>query len=136
MVTRKLIFRLAEDSEGETLKNLCNLVGYNIPGDWSRVHPYWIVAESNGLILGAIQVCPGLPVGRLEFLAVEPEVSSHLRGRLVRGLVLHGSATLKRMGADGAAGSVPFEMKSYKRVLKKRGAVMIMSGNTFMKRLS
>jgi len=65
-------------------------------------------------------------------LHVEPEIRNGLRRIAVSMLLISGVETLKGNGAQIVSGIVPFEMKSYKRFLKKRGAVTAVTGNLMM----
>lgn len=130
--------RVAKNSDGERISELVRQAGFDIPNldlDWTQIEPYWLVAEHEGSVIGCIQTCPGRPIGRLEMLAIDPEVTGHLKGETVRELLVSGLTTLRLSGAQLACGMVPFDMKSYKRVLKKRGAVIIADGNMLAKRL-
>lgn len=136
--TRGVSLRGATDADGPTIGNLVALNNYNIsdqPIDWTRVYPYWVVAEYDGEIVAALQVCMGKPIGRLEMLTIDPELSPQLRGGVFKDIVHYGMHVLKRGGAQFASFMVPFELKSYSRVLKKRGCVKLFQGNTMIRRL-
>ena len=66
-------------------------------------------------------------------LSVDPELSHIQRAKTTKLLVESGLLSLKRFGAQVAMWSVPFELKSYKKILKKRGAVVTSSGNQMAK---
>ena len=130
--------RIAQNEDGENIAALLKSVGWHVEGieiDWSDIYPYWLVAEQDGVFIGCIQVLMSKPVGRLEFLAVRQDLSHPLQALTVRALILGGSATLKMHGSTLVAGTVPHELKSYKRVLKNRGAVVIGTGSVVLKRL-
>ena len=55
---------------------------------------------------------------------------------MVNMLLLTGSKMLKEYGAQAASGLIPFEMKWYKRWLKRNhGTVTLTSGNLVLHRL-
>lgn len=128
--------RLASNSDGATIHRLVTDSGFAVEDiDWSVVYPYWLVAEQNGDVVGCIQVCIGVPIGRLEMLSVRADLSHMLRAAIVKSLLLAGAATLKKAGAQMVSGMIPFEMKSYKRLLQRRGCVSIGVGNMMARRL-
>lgn len=117
--------RLARDDEGNRVRELAESVGFKADLDWDRVYPYWLVAIEFGEIVGTIQVCPGLPVGRLEVLAIDPSLRERHRKLLVRHLLVAGLHTLKALGAGAAIGAIPDEMGDYLEWLEGKGAVVI-----------
>jgi hypothetical protein len=129
--------RLGKNGEGQRIKELLLADGVvGIEGlDWSRIEPYWLVADLDGEVVGCLQVCLGLPMGRLELLATDKEMPHRMRATVVRELLLQGVATLTRLGAGMATGMVSFDQKAYKKMLRRRGAVVIFSGNTYAKLL-
>lgn len=134
----KVTIRMALNEDGPVVGALVEqlLDGVDLGDvDWSKVNPNWLVAVWEDRIVGCIQVVLGHPFGCLEFMAVEPGLPSRVKTMAVKGLVYTGASTLVYAGCQFAAGMVPFEMKSYLKVLKKRGAVPAFKGQTFLKRL-
>ena len=86
-------------------------------------------------MIGAIQIILARPIGWLEMLCLQPDLSHRDQAMAVKALVERGLLALTAFGAQVAMGSVPFELKGYKRILKRRGAVVTSSGNVFAKRL-
>ena len=128
--------RIAQNSDGPRIGELARHSGFTVNGlDWSEVHPFWLVAEREGKVVGAINLILSRPIGWLEILSLDPGLSDKDRARAVKALVLAGKAALKRFGAQMAMGSVPHELKAYKKALKKRGAVVCSSGNVMASRL-
>ena len=128
--------RLAQNSDGETIQALVQHAGFAIDGiDWSDVYPYWLVAENGAGVVGCIQVLPAKPIGHLEMLSTRLD-NPREKARVVKRLVFSGMAALKTSGAQIAMGTVPFKLKSYKRVLENRGAVVVSRGNIMAKRLT
>ena len=85
--------------------------------------------------MGCLQLCPGKPVGRMELLSVDQGLGPRQRAEIVKGLVYDGMAALKVSGAQAVACLINFEAKSFKRILKKRGAVVLTSGNLLIRRV-
>jgi len=133
-----IAIRLAQNDDGRVLGNLVSRNGFYFEDfdiDWSRIYPYWLVAEVNGMIVGALQVCPGAPLGRLELLCTEPRLRKRQKAKVVRGLVDAGQATLLAAGSQLASGVIPHKMKSYKEIAKSRGWRTLSTGNLMAKKL-
>ena len=123
--------RLALNEEGERIGEL---IGLDL--DWSEVYPYWLVYEKDNRILGCLNVALSKPIGILDQLKIDPDVGPHTRGRIVRALILQGIATLKADDTHVCVSMIPFELKAYKKLLKKHfGAEVIGQGNIVMTRL-
>lgn len=134
---RDVKIRLALDEEGPRVAELAAEVGFKFSDwdiDWSHIHPHWLVAEYLGELLGCLQVCYGRPVGRLEIMGIDARLGNPTRALVVKQLLLSGCQILKDYGAHAASGVVPFKLGWYKRFLKRRGAVVISSGNLFLYR--
>ena len=130
--------RCALNAEGERVRELVVQGGYNVAGldfDWSDIEPYWLVATVNGEIMGCLQMCPGKPVGRIELLSVHKDMGPRKRASIVQGLVYDAMAALKVSGSQAVACLINLESKSFKRILKKRGAVVLASGNLLIRRI-
>ena len=128
--------RLATNADGPAIGNLVEAGGFRVDGiDWTEVEPYWLVAENGVGIVGCLQVLPGKPIGRLEFLVVDDSLRHRERATIARDLGIQGYATLRLAGSQAASNMVPFNNKGFKRILKRRGARVMSSGNMFIKRL-
>ncbi len=129
-MTQDIKIRLATNDEGPIIKGFVAATGFKEDYlDWSQIFPFWLVAIVEDEIVGCLQVCPSRPIGRLEFLYTVPELSHKMRGLVVWQLVVTGRETLKLEGAQLVSAMIPFELKSYKRLLKRRGATTALSGN-------
>ncbi|MGI9297621.1 MAG: hypothetical protein ACR2QC_06965 [Gammaproteobacteria bacterium] len=127
--------RLAEDSDGPRIRQLIAQTQADIEGlDWSEIRPYWIVVDREGEPVGCLNVALSKPVGRLDFLAIDPGLGPHARGRVVRALILQGLSALRRAGCSASISQVPFELKTYKKLLKKHfGAMVVGQGNMVLR---
>lgn len=126
--------RLAQNDDGPHIGQLARHSGFTVDMDWSEVYPFWLVAEDEKII-GALQIILAKPIGWLEMLVLNPDLTQTTRARVVRRLASAGMIALKRFGSQVVMFSIPYEEKSYKRALKKRGAVVTSSGNVMCKRL-
>lgn len=128
------MIRLGTNADGPRIGELVAEGGFDVIGlDWTLIEPYWLVADAGEEIVGCLQVLPGRPVGRLELLAADDSLTHRERTIVIKALIEQGMATLKLAGVQLATGMIPFEHKAYKRLLKKRGAVVIASGNMLAK---
>lgn len=128
--------RLAADADGPRIGELARASGFAVEGiDWSHVWPFWLAAELDGRVIGAIQIILTKPIGWLEMLSVDPELDTRGKALAVKALVSFGAMSLKHFGAQMAMGTVPAELTRYIRVLEKRGVVDTGSGQMMAKRL-
>ena len=69
--------RLAIDDDSPSLVELAKAAGYFDDEwmDWSKVFPYWIVAEREGEILGAIQFFLSMPTCHMDHLLIAAGLS-------------------------------------------------------------
>ncbi len=133
----KPTIRVSEDGDGERIHELLRGMGFTIDGlDWASVANYWLVAETEGRIVGCVQFIAGKPVAWAELLAYDPALGHVMRAKVVKALVENVIGAAGMFGATAVMGSVPFELKSYKKIIKRRGGVMVASGNLFAKRLT
>lgn len=130
-----LQLRLARNEDGEIIRDLVVSAGFYVPKavPWDDIFPNWLVVEYEEEIVGCIQVAMSKPTGYLEYLSVKPGVTTKIKALAVRDLVVAGSGVLMRGGASMVGGMVPFELRSYKNLLKKHGCVICSSGNFMLK---
>ena len=132
----KPALRIAENADGKQIGELAWAAGFTVEGvNWEDVYPYWLVAELHGGIVGAIQVLPGKPVGRLEMLCVDKSLRKRDRGAVVMALLYQALAVLELHGSQLASGFLPTEMQSYARVIAKRGAWSVGYGELLLARV-
>lgn len=131
--------RLAEDTDAEAVQDLAEREsGFYFEGwdiDWSKIHPYWVVAEVDGVIVGAIQALPGFPVGRIELLSVDSRLGQIQRGAVVKKITDFAQAVIYSQGSQGVMSMIPFELKSYKKVTENRRWVSIAQGDMILRRI-
>lgn len=125
--------RIASDDDGPTIGALAWDNGFRLKGvTWDKVYPYWLVAELNGDIVGAVQISHGMPVARVETLCMSDKLSHRERAICARQILMAAMITLRSGGAQAITSLVPFKMKSYKRLIKRRGGKVVDSGNMIM----
>jgi N-acetylglutamate synthase-like GNAT family acetyltransferase len=133
MMRPEVKVRLAVDAECERIQKLVHEAGFTVGSlEWSRIYPHWLVAEIHGNVVGCVQLCLGLPIARAEMLGTEQGLAHRDKAVISRELLLACVAAARQYGATALSGLVAFENKSFKRLLKRRGAFAIASGNLFV----
>lgn len=134
---REVHVRFARDGEGMAIAQMVHCSHEAVPNvPWTKVYPSWIVAEKDGEVVGCVQVCYGVPIGRLEFLSFVPNLPYRTRALAVKALLDLGKLTLKKTGAVSVAGTVAFGQPGFKEILKRLGCVVGTSGNVFVQEIA
>ncbi len=116
--------RLASDEDGPRIGELAVSNGFGVfedgvwEMDWSQVAPSWLVAEEDGKIIGAIQVLIARPIGRIEMLFMDTELSLRGKHRVVKLILDAGLTILRQNGVYAVMTSVPSNLERYRDVLK------------------
>ena len=128
---------LAGNGDGAEVQALVLAAGFEVPGlSWGNIYPHWLVAKIGDDIVGCMEVLLGRPIGRLEHLAVDQDLDKRVRVAVLRSLIVQGMMALRKYGADLTSSMIPFEDKEWKKVLRKRGAAVMTSGNMMVRRLN
>lgn len=96
--------------------------------------PYWLVYCAPNPV-GCINVNPGMPVGRLEWLTVIKELPKRTYACAIRDLCYAGMSVLKQGGSQMVAGYVNDEDLSWKRIIEKRGLIPTEHGTLYIRGL-
>lgn len=129
--------RWAFDHEGLVIQSilldqnvaLANQVNWLLP-----LGPYWLLYCDPDPV-GCINVNPGTPVGRMEWLTVKKSVPKRKYACAIRDLCYAGMATLKQGGSQFVAGHVADYDMSWKKVIGKRGLQVVEHGTLYMGKL-
>lgn len=128
--------RLARDDEGHIVERLVSEIWFvDMDLDFSKVFPYWLLAEISGVPVGAINVRHSLPLWSVEMLSIDSSLSKRHRGAVVIMLINSANALAKGSGADGITGVIPDDMPGYKRVAERREYQEIAHGSLMLGRL-
>lgn len=96
--------------------------------------PYWLLyCDPNPV--GCINVNPGMPVGRMEWLTVMKTVPKRQYACAIRDLCYAGMSILKSQGSQFVAGYVADHQGSWKRVIEKRHLQPVEHGTLYMGKL-
>ena len=129
--------RVAKDEDIPRFKELMSGTGYEwlTELDWDGMQT-WMVVEDDGVVEGFIQIFMGKPTAHLEHLVMREDLHHVKKAKLFKILFLTAMAALRNSGAQMVIGTVPFELKGYKKMLKKRGGFVALSGNMIATRLT
>ena len=93
--------------------------------------PYWLL-YCDPDPMGCINVNPGMPVGRLEWLTVLKELPRRKYACVIRDLCYAGMHILKSQGSQKVAGYVADHDAKWKRVIERRGLIPVEQGTLYM----
>ena len=93
--------------------------------------PYWLLYCDPDPV-GCINVNPGMPVGRLEWLTVMKELPRRKYACVIRDLCYAGMHILKSQGSQKVAGYVADHDAKWKRVIERRGLIPVEQGTLYM----
>jgi hypothetical protein len=134
---REIHVRFARDGEAMLIAQMVHASHDAVPNvTWTNVYPYWMAAEHEGEVVGCVQLCYSIPIGRMEFMSFLPDLPFRTRAMAVKALLNLGELTLKKTGAQVVAGTLGFDQKSFRDILKAQGATVAMSGNILTKRVA
>ena len=137
VMSDKAVIRWAEVHEGPVVRSILQNQGVTLAYqvDWTRpLAPYWLLYCAP-LPIGCINVNPGQPVGRLEWLTVRKDVAKRVYACAIRDLCYAGMSALKQGGSQVVAGYVNDQDVSWKKVIERRGLVPVEHGTLYMRRL-
>lgn len=129
--------RLAQLDEGPLVGDLVKR--YGGPSwdwlDWSTCTPFWLIGEVDGEPRGVIMVQVGKPFATMDFLFVDPTLTTRQRAVLSRDLCYAGWSTCKQYGAQAVYSFVTYTDESWEQIAVKRGAKQMAFGTSLMKRV-
>jgi hypothetical protein len=129
--------RAAVNEEGEAIHDLVDAMtmqyGWKLPAcRWDRISPFWYVAEVQGVLLGAVQLCIGWPIGRIELLSIRPGLSHTKTAKVTKALLYHVFEAMKLDGTTLACALVADRDNQFTRVLERWGARGMVQGRMFL----
>ena len=97
---------------------------------------YWLLAEREDDVLGCMLIAFGKPYAFIDFLCLTDGLSDIDRGRAVSMLTAEADAILTSSGASFIISAIPHELKTCRRVAKRRGYRTTASGALVAKRVA
>lgn len=136
---RKMAVRMAENHEGERVKALVDPDNDFFPGiDWQDIYPYWVAVtyeDSPDQMIACAQVIASKPVGHIEFLSLEESLNDVQRAYAIKMIENNAQLLLYGNGVYVARSCIPFDMKQWKKIVKKRWGVHMFEANVFAMRM-
>lgn len=125
--------RPATDADGEAIHAVVDQMtqsqGWKLPAcDWSKIAPFWYVADLHGWIIGAVQVCVGRPMSRIELLSVNTDLSNTKQAKVAKSLMARAVLALQVDGASMACGVVTGAENGFVRIVERCGARCAVKG--------
>lgn len=125
--------RPALDTDGEAIHALVDQMtqaqGWKLPEcDWSVIAPFWYVADLKGWLIGAVQVCVGRPMSRIELLSVHQQISHTKQAKVAKSLLARAVSALQVDGSSMACGVVTGAENGFVRVVERCGARCAVKG--------
>jgi len=121
----EIIIRMAKNDDGDAVAALMKKADFfqwdEWEIDWHDLEPNWLAAEIDGELVGVIQVVPARPIGRVEVLTIDPDLSTIRKYRIMKALTQHAMAVVKMYGAQAVSGIIPYRYKDYLHGSQKRG---------------
>lgn len=129
--------RWAWDYEGPVVQDilrsqnvaLASQVNWLLP-----IGPYWLL-YCDPDPCGCINVNPGTPVGRLEWLTIRPSLTAKQYAIAIRDLCYAGMAVLKQGGSQLVAGQVSDDYPSWAKIIERRGLIPTDHGTLYIRSL-
>ena len=129
--------RQAKNDDGPTIGKMAERQGFGFENwtlNWTDIEPYWVVVEDDEhTIIGAIQFSPGKPFACLEFMVLEPELSTKQKIAVADMLVGASIALARIQGSQGI--STTTLLKSFDKTMKRQGWTKFGEGTVSIRRV-
>lgn len=124
------MIRRSTNADGLALKALARMGGVlDVDAlDWSHIEDGWLVADFHGVLVGALQLCPGRPIFRVEFLLVSPSLSKVRRALVTKALCYTARSVAVAYGASALYSIIQKDQRSFMDILRRRGCERIDEG--------
>lgn len=105
--------------------------------DWSNLGGQWLVVlKGEGKVVGCIQVLPGKPIGRVDFMVLDDSLTQRERAEATSMLISQVSLLLRMAGVGAMISVVPDDPDGWPVVLERRGWVPVADGVMMIRRLA
>ena len=122
--------------DAEQVHRLLTDHGYALPViEWNAVGGHWLVAEIGSKIVACVMFAPGRPFGYIDFLGFSKDLGHAARSRALKMIESEVCRILAEYGAQHVLVNVAFGMKTWSKVLKKRGFGLVGPSNIFYRKL-
>jgi len=104
--------------------------------DWSNLGGQWLVVlKGEEKVVGCIQVLPGKPIGRVDFMVLDDSLTQRERAEATSMLISQVSLLLRMAGVGAMISVVPDDPDGWPAVLERRGWAPVADGVMMMRRL-
>ena len=134
----KPYIRWAYPNEGSLIQSILQSDQNALAGlvDWSLpLGPFWLVAFLGMEPVGCINVHQGHPIGRMEYLIVNPHLAKRQKAILSRDLCYAGIAVPKQGGSQMLATYINDTDIGWKHVIERRHSIPMDHGTLYMRKV-
>ena len=118
---KKYSARMAENSEGDRIQELVDPGGLFYPGlKWDQISPWWSVCLDEDRIVACCQIIASPPIGHIEFMSLDEGLTDSQKAYAIKVLGKLAHIIMFKNNVYVARSCIPTEMKSYKKIVKKR----------------
>lgn len=104
--------------------------------DWSNLGGQWLVVlKGEEKVVGCIQVLPGRPIGRVDFMVLDDSLSHRERAEATSMLIEQVTMLLRMAGVGAMISVVPDDPDGWPVVLERRGWAPVGDGMMMIRRL-
>ncbi|MGD9648770.1 MAG: hypothetical protein AB7U73_23870 [Pirellulales bacterium] len=136
-MSHSLDIAIAQPQHGQDIRRLirCEQVEGLEELDWENLGGQWIVILKAGAVVGCIQVLPGKPIARAEFMVLDDSLSNRERAEATSMLIQHVTMLLRMAGCGAMISVVADDVAGWPVVLERRGWVPMIDGTMMIRRL-
>lgn len=132
-----LELKLAQPEHGEAIRRLvkADLLEGLEHLDWTNLGGQWLVVMKADAVVGCIQVLPGKPIGRVDFMVLDDSLTHREKSEATSMLIQQVTMLLRMAGVGAMISVVPDDPDGWPVVLERRGWVPIADGMMMIRRL-
>jgi len=103
--------------------------------DWTNLGGQWLVVLKGDDVVGCIQVLPGRPIGRVDFMVLDDSLTHREKSEATSMLIQQVTMLLRMAGVGAMISVVPDDPNGWPVVLERRGWVPVADGMMMIRRL-
>lgn len=103
--------------------------------DWTNLGGQWLVVLKGDAVVGCIQVLPGRPIARAEFMALDEALTHRERCEATSMLIQQVTMLLRMAGCGAMISVVADDVAGWPVVLERRGWTPMVDGTMMIRRL-
>lgn len=132
-----LELKLAQPEHGEAIRRLvkADLLEGLEHLDWTNLGGQWLVVMKADAVVGCIQVLPGKPIGRVDFMVLDDSLTHREKSEATSMLIQQVTMLLRMAGVGAMISVVPDDPDGWPVVLERRGWVPVADGMMMIRRL-